>query len=446
MFIRRHPELWIFVPVICVVCSGIGCPFGFGPQTGGGATSQPREIFLRIINESGVDAAASATFYVGTTAVRETSRFLPAAGVESTSLVVPTMTERIHVVASEAAAQPAARVGDVLADEEITIGPDVLPGDSITFTISPRVFADCNNNGINDAQDIAAGTSVDCNLNGIPDECESPTPVVVVIGEIQAILQSDQDGATRSTLVDFTSYGLGSLRKLDVDAAAAYIYFTQSLGASADTVDRIPLAGGTPVALVPSQDMIGGIGLDLAGGRMYWTSYIMTPTGNRIASALFDGSNISNVVFRLTNSVLKPCVDSLNGKVYYTSVPASGPATIQWADLSGANIATIIPNAADPRDVDVWPEANLLVWADYGASGGIFTADLHGNNATRIALVPVATGVAIDRSNCRLYWTSEGSFGFRNGYVERANLDGSGVQRIVSGLDAPQDVAVYTAR
>ncbi|MBU0717536.1 MAG: hypothetical protein KJ749_04745, partial [Planctomycetes bacterium] len=33
--------------------------------------------------------------------------------------------------------------------------------------------SDCNENGIPDGQDIAAGTSEDCNNNGVPDECES---------------------------------------------------------------------------------------------------------------------------------------------------------------------------------------------------------------------------------------------------------------------------------
>ena len=31
---------------------------------------------------------------------------------------------------------------------------------------------DCNNNGIDDAEDIAGGFSLDCNASGIPDECE----------------------------------------------------------------------------------------------------------------------------------------------------------------------------------------------------------------------------------------------------------------------------------
>ena len=32
--------------------------------------------------------------------------------------------------------------------------------------------ADCNNNGVDDRQDIAEGTSPDCNGNGNPDECD----------------------------------------------------------------------------------------------------------------------------------------------------------------------------------------------------------------------------------------------------------------------------------
>lgn len=39
--------------------------------------------------------------------------------------------------------------------------------------VQPAVqITDCNGNGIEDADDIAAGTSEDCNTNGVPDECE----------------------------------------------------------------------------------------------------------------------------------------------------------------------------------------------------------------------------------------------------------------------------------
>jgi hypothetical protein len=37
------------------------------------------------------------------------------------------------------------------------------------------VTQDCNANGVDDADDIAFGTSTDCNANGYPDECDIPT-------------------------------------------------------------------------------------------------------------------------------------------------------------------------------------------------------------------------------------------------------------------------------
>ena len=74
-------------------------------------------------------------------------------------------------------------------------------------------MADCNNNGVPDPQDIAAGDSTDCNNNGIPDECElSDNPVLIKqdMGENFVNAQSlDDDGfPTFSTKQwdDFTAW------------------------------------------------------------------------------------------------------------------------------------------------------------------------------------------------------------------------------------------------
>jgi hypothetical protein len=448
MFIRRHSAMWLLLPVIALVCSGLGCPTPFGPLGGPGttrpATSEPTEILLHIINRSGVDAAVSATFYVGTTTVRETSRLLPAAGVESTTMVVPTTTELVRLVAREAdVVNPAARIGAILADEEIRIGPDANPGDAIEFIIHPAGFIDCNHNGVADSVDIATGVSRDSNLNGIPDECETTFPVTVVIGEISRVIQTDQAGATPTTLVDLGSYGLGSLFKLDVDTSGGYIYFTQTVSTNDGGVQRVPLAGGTPVMLISLQDTIGGMGLDLTNGKLYWSSHIAAPAGVRIASALLDGSGIQDVMTGLSGPVAKPFPEPLNGDLFFAINPSAGIYDlIQRADLNGSNVTDITTTATDPRDIDVWPEANLIVWAEYGAAGGIYTANLAGSNATRIASVPWATGVAIDRCNVCLYWTCAGTSP-NTGFIERSYIDGTGVHRLLSGLNLPQDVAVY---
>jgi len=47
---------------------------------------------------------------------------------------------------------------------------NTIPGGTAAFRV---VFGDdCNCNGVEDAQDLADGTSPDCNQNGVPDECD----------------------------------------------------------------------------------------------------------------------------------------------------------------------------------------------------------------------------------------------------------------------------------
>lgn len=65
-------------------------------------------------------------------------------------------------------------------ETEGTIGDQkFIFSDDFTFAFG-GVIADCNQNGVADAFDIAAATSTDCNHNGAPDECEidvnSPAP------------------------------------------------------------------------------------------------------------------------------------------------------------------------------------------------------------------------------------------------------------------------------
>lgn len=61
-------------------------------------------------------------------------------------------------------------------------------------------ITDCNSNGIDDAQDIADGTSEDCDTNGVPDECEADSDGDGVIDGCDVCagendnLDSDADG------------------------------------------------------------------------------------------------------------------------------------------------------------------------------------------------------------------------------------------------------------
>ena len=73
-------------------------------------------------------------------------------------------------------------------------------------------IVDCNGNGVDDAQDIADGTSLDCNGNGVPDECEPaqetirlgvpPNPMVFLPG----VTSGPVVGATWDPVVDHSGF------------------------------------------------------------------------------------------------------------------------------------------------------------------------------------------------------------------------------------------------
>ena len=78
----------------------------------------------------------------------------------------------------------------------------------ILFTLAilqPAAAQDCNSNGVDDATDIAGGTSLDCNSDGVPDECQ-----VVPPEEIAKLTASDEDHdwfGHSVSISDNTSFG-----------------------------------------------------------------------------------------------------------------------------------------------------------------------------------------------------------------------------------------------
>ena len=71
------------------------------------------------------------------------------------------------------------------------------------------------------------------------------------------------------------------------------------------------------------------------------------------------------------------------------------------------------------------------------SSGTINSANLNGTDVkelTSIRAVPM--GIAVDGSRSKLYWTNS------RGRVQSANLDGSGITNVVSGLGSPGELVL----
>jgi len=81
--------------------------------------------------------------------------------------------------------------------------------------------ADCNDNGVEDADDIAAETSADCNTNGIPDECETvpdgtpaPEPIASV-GFSETLIDLDRFEPHSSAMASFNNDGWPDMATMD---------------------------------------------------------------------------------------------------------------------------------------------------------------------------------------------------------------------------------------
>ncbi|MCH2364732.1 MAG: VCBS repeat-containing protein, partial [Planctomycetes bacterium] len=106
--------------------------------------------------------------------------------------------------------------------------------------VCPCSFAeDCNRNGVEDEQDIAAETSADCDSDGVPDECQlfpvdfssrelgvtvSRYPRAVICVDVDSdgildIVTANKDGDTRSMVTVLKNDGSGIFERADFEDA-----------------------------------------------------------------------------------------------------------------------------------------------------------------------------------------------------------------------------------
>ncbi len=206
-------------------------------------------------------------------------------------------------------------------------------GDDTRDTVLTIIADDCNDNGVDDSDDIAAGTSADCNGNLVPDECETdcntngvpdecdlaPTLALVESAAVTvgtgpvAITAADLDGDTHLDLASANvgSETFGNVSILLKDGSGV-------IGAATTTG-----AGRTPTAIV-STDLDGDGDIDLAAAN-----------------------GESNNVSVLVNSGDGVTLGSV------TLLVGSGPASVATGDFDGDGNTDLVTANTSSNDVSV---------------------------------------------------------------------------------------------
>jgi DNA-binding beta-propeller fold protein YncE len=245
------------------------------------------------------------------------------------------------------------------------------------------------------------------------------------------IQRSELDG---SNVEDLVVTGLASPQGIALDAAGGKIYWVDAFN---DTIQRANLDGSQVEDLVyTGLSAPRDIAINVAVGKMYWTD----SGTDKIQRANLDGTNVQDVI---SIGLLEPWGIAIDpaGKIYWTD---AGTCKIQRADLDGTDIEDLVTTGlANPREIVLDPVGGWMYFTDQTRitlEGVIERADLDGVNIETVVMIPASSrpvGIDLDVSAGKMYWTD----GFKH-KVQRANLDGSDIEDIVTDLQFPAGIAL----
>ena len=177
-----------------------------------------------------------------------------------------------------------------------------------------------------------------------------------------------------------------------------------------------------------------GIELDIEGGKIYWVSWV----NQRLSRANLDGSNVEVLVAGETFQEL--AIDLEAGKIYW-----SGSGKIQRANLDGSEVEDIITTSFYPDGIALDLVNGKIYWTEWTEfppnpdelTDTIQRANLDGSDIEVLVtglLVPQA--ITLDIDGGKIYWTNWPPVDT----IQRANLDGTNIEDVLPGSGGLHDI------
>jgi hypothetical protein len=205
-----------------------------------------------------------------------------------------------------------------------------------------------------------------------------------------------------------------------------------------DTISRCNLDGTGAEVLVSG--MVNPLGPALAVGqqKMYWTEQ----TTLVIRRANFDGSSPQTIVSGLTPNPNGIAVDETHNWLFWTN----DSGRVWRTTLDGTNKTSLRAAPGRTLNIAYEPVGNRIYWAEAGVGGlgtaHIWRANPDGTNMQDLILSGLTNpfSLALDLSARKMYW------GDRSLHtISQANLDGTSVRTIATGIADPTSIAVDSA-
>jgi len=247
------------------------------------------------------------------------------------------------------------------------------------------------------------------------------------------IFSSNLDGTGLTEVI--SSIQLDGPGGIEVDLTNNFIYFTDTDPISGITkIARSDLNGGGITDLVSDSNDATSLGLDLAGGKIYWSS----SANGTIQRSNLDGSNVETVLTGI-NLPFGMEVDPVSGKLF---IAERGTAKILRANLDGSGLETIVSGLGFAGGVGLDRDNNKVYWVDSGTTvdpsdDNIGRSNLDGTSQ-ELVIAPIDAAnnpnpkdVAVDALSGKIFWL-EGNFPL-GGQLVRADLDGTNIEVLLTG-------------
>ena len=232
------------------------------------------------------------------------------------------------------------------------------------------------------------------------------------------------DGGSIYALVGASvqKFASGVDNALNIAVGGGKVYWTEKTGDSAGTINSANLNGSNVQEL--ASILAVPMGIAVGSDKLYWTN-----SRGRIQSANLDGSGITNVIPGGLEGAMDLAV--AGGNAYWTQ-----GGNVRFVNLTGQKQIRDISTGMDTAN-SLAIGGGKVYWAEMtGESAGtVNSANLNGTGATELASISaVPSGIAVDTARSKLYWTNS------RGRIQRANLNGSGIGNVVTGLGNPGDM------
>ena len=238
--------------------------------------------------------------------------------------------------------------------------------------------------------------------------------------------------------------GLKSPENITIDTENGKIYWSEE----AD-LKRANLNGSNRQRITTGSAPVTGIAI--AGDKIYWSEMSKgTAKGGKIRCANLNGANIKELITINSSVPSDIAVDVPGSKLYWTNTHGK----IQRAALNGSNREDVATGLQTPGSFSVGSSfqpiytlkgpvigSPAIYWADK-QTAKIRRVNLNNSKVENIVRnVSNSSAIVLDSTNRQIYWAESGT-----GKIRRADLNGSNVQDIVTGLDAPRSIALDTVR